>query len=212
MEYATGLAGAREDFSRYLSACYYQPAPEFGEERLFDSLAAAATTIDPELAETARRLGQLFGKTDLETLLVDYTQLFIGPSQPAAMPYASFWLTRDPAERPAATEAVLAYYAEGGFDISEDFREFPDHVAAELEFLYLLIFSLNRSKNEEPLGDFGKLLILYRCFLETHLGAWIPDFAAAVDSSAQTEFYRLLARMTARFIGKTGATIDPYGV
>lgn len=210
MEYATGVTGAREDFCRYLAACYYQPAVEFSEERLFDSLVAAATPIDPDLAADARKLGQLFASSDLETLLVDYTQLFIGPSQPSAMPYASFWLTKDPADRPAATGAVLDYYAQGGFDISDDFREFPDHIAAELEFLYQLMFSLSKARQEDTLGEFAQLLILYRRFSQEHLAVWIADFVKAVDSGALTEFYRLLARITKRFIRNEAAMPDPY--
>jgi hypothetical protein len=53
-DYATGLAGAREDFCRYLAACYYEPSIDFAEERLFDSMLAAAGAIDPELAECTR--------------------------------------------------------------------------------------------------------------------------------------------------------------
>ena len=34
---------AREDLCRYLAACYYQPGPEFSEEKVFDSMLAAAS-------------------------------------------------------------------------------------------------------------------------------------------------------------------------
>ena len=37
-----------------------------------------------------------------------------------------------------STMAVLALYREGGFHVAEAFTEMPDHVAVELEFLYLL--------------------------------------------------------------------------
>ena len=56
-------------------------------------MLAAAARIDPELAERARKLGEAFAAQDLQTLLVDYTRLFLGPVQPLARPYASFWLT-----------------------------------------------------------------------------------------------------------------------
>ena len=31
-------------------------------------------------------------------------------------------------------------YADAGFEMDEAFRDLPDHVAAELEFMYLLLF------------------------------------------------------------------------
>ena len=46
------------------------------------------------------------------------------------------------------TLAVQALYAEAGYELAEDFRELPDHVAAELELLYLLIFRENEARRD----------------------------------------------------------------
>lgn len=199
-DYVIGSAAAREDLCRFLAACYYEPSADFSEERLFDSMLAAASAIDPELAESARKLGAVFVAQDLQTLLVDYTRLFIGPSQPAAMPYASFWLTDDPSKRHEATMAVLDFYEQGGFDISDDFRELPDHVAAELEFLYLLIFSQNQAQFGGNTNELSVANTMHRRFVAEHLGAWIGSFADAIRASAETAFYRELAGFTERFV------------
>lgn len=199
-DYVTGGAGAREDLCRYLAACYYEPSTDFSEERLFDSMLAAAIAIDPELAESARRLGTAFGAQDLQALLVDYTRLFIGPSQPMAMPYASFWLTDDQSLRHEATQAVLDFYEQGGFDISDDFRELPDHVAAEFEFLYLLIFSRNQAQLSGNAAELAAANELHRRFVTEHLGVWIGGFVDALKSGANTSFYRELAGFTGRFL------------
>jgi TorA maturation chaperone TorD len=199
-DYVPGSTGAREDLCRYLAACYYEPCTDFSEERLFDSMLSAASAIDPELAASARRLGAAFTAQDLQTLLVDYTRLFIGPSQPAAMPYASFWLTDDQSMRDAATQAVLDFYEQGGFDVSDDFRELPDHAAAELEFLYLLIFSQNQAQIGGNAGELVAADALRRRFVGEHLGAWIGKFADAIRAGAETAFYRELAFLTERFV------------
>lgn len=210
-EYVNGKAGAREDLCRFLAACYYEPTTDFNEEHLFDSMLAAASAIDSGLAESARKLAAAFAAQDLQTLLVDYTRLFIGPSQPMAMPYASFWLTDDQSMRHDATMAVLDFYEQGGFDVSEDFHELPDHIAAELEFLYLLTYRQNQNQLAQlaPLAqlngtadELSAANALYRRFLEKHLGVWLGSFAAAVNSGAETEFYRELAGFTERFVRK----------
>lgn len=190
-------AAAREDFCRFLAACYYEPAAEFAEEHLFDSMCAAADAIDPDLASSARRLREAFYSQDLQTLLVDHTRLFVGPSTPVVMPYASFWLTEDASQRHDATMKVLELYAEGGFEINDDFRELPDHIAAELEFLYLLTFARNRAASEE-----GRLsaTALHRRFITEHLDHWLDGFTAAVAEQAQCAFYRELAALTRRFV------------
>lgn len=199
-QYATGRAGAREDFCRYLAGCFYEPAEEFREERLFEAMLAAATVIDGDLADAVRRLGAAFEQQPLQDLLVDYTQLFIGPAQPTAMPYASFWLTDDPSQRHAATMTVLGWYEEGGFDVSDEFRELPDHVAAELEFLYLLMFTLNQARAAGDVEDVPRMMALHHRFLVEHLGAWADRFADAIGAGAGTPFYRVLAECMRRFL------------
>ncbi|MCX7148916.1 MAG: molecular chaperone TorD family protein [Rhodocyclales bacterium] len=199
-DYVNGKAGAREDLSRFLAACYYEPSTDFSEEHLFESMLAAASAIDPDLAERARKLGAAFAAQDMQTLLVDHTALFIGPSQPRAMPYASFWLTDDQSGRHEATMAVLDLYAQGGFDVSEELHELPDHIAVELEFLYLLIFAQNQVPIGGTMFDLVAANALHRRFVVEHLEAWIDAFAAAVKSGAETAFYRELAEFTERFV------------
>lgn len=199
-DHAPDQATARADLCRFLSACFYEPAQEFAEEHLFDSMWVAAGRIDPVLAEHARKLGEAFAAQDLQTLLVDYTRLFLGPLQPLASPYGTSWLGA-----PAPTEdtpplAVLDLYSAGGFEIDETFRELPDHVAVELEFLYLLIFNKNQASEAGNMDDLTLTELLQRRFLGEHLGAWIGPFAAAVKAGAETDFYRELADFTERFV------------
>jgi TorA maturation chaperone TorD len=193
-------ASAREDLCRYLAGCYYEPGPEFAEERLFDSMLDAARRIDPGLAEHARRLGAAFAAQDLQTLLVDYTHLFLGPVQTLARPYGSVWLSGETTLMQDSSMAVLELYGQGGFEIDEAFRELPDHVAVELEFLYLLIFNLNRARREGDADAASATAALQQRFLAQHLGAWIGPFCAAVQAGAETAFYRELGAFTERFV------------
>jgi TorA maturation chaperone TorD len=190
---------ARESLCRYLAACYYQPGPEFAEEKVFDSMLDAATRIHPDLAAPARRLGADFSAEEPETLLLDYTRLFLGPAHIVAKPYGSVWLDGETTLMGNSTMAVQELYHEGGFDIDEEFRELPDHIAVELEFLYLLIYRENeghRNGSAEAL----KAVALKKRFLDEHLGLWIGPFTAAVKTGARSSFYRELAGLTERFV------------
>lgn len=203
-DYAPDETTAQEDLCRFLSACYYEPAVEFAEEKLFDSMLVAATRLSPDLAEHARKLGKAFAAQDLETLLVDYTRLFLGPIEAMAQPYESVWLrTAEPSDN-NPPPAVVELYSEGGFDIDGGFMELPDHVAVELEFLYLLTFNKNQA---ERAGDRDKTTteLLRQRLLREHLGVWIAPFSAAVAANAQTAFYRELAAFTLRFVAMQSA-------
>jgi TorA maturation chaperone TorD len=177
---------ARADLFRFVAACYYEPDPAFAEEGLFDSLAASAQRVDPELAKHARGLGQAFAAENLDALRIDYTRLFLGPSEVYTRPYASEWADGDAADPSPA-------YAEAGLEIDEGFHERPDHVAVELEFLYRLI-------HQDAPADLRKR------FLAGHLGRWVRPFTEAVRTGAESAFYRELAELTERVVAMESTT------
>lgn len=194
-------AVAREDLCRLTAACYYEPDPAFEEAGLFDSLLAAARLVDDELVQRVQAMADSFRTTPANTLLLDYTRLFLGPMDILAKPYGSVWLTADKTLMGETSMAVLAMYEEGGLELDEEFRELPDHIAAELEFLYLLIF---RESEAQRLGDKEEqntVATLKQRFLQQHLGQWVRPFTAAMRANAQTPFYRNLSALTERLVG-----------
>lgn len=191
---------ARENLSRLLAACYYQPGPEFAEEQVFESMLEAATSIHPELAAYAKRLGEDYAAEGHDSLLLDYTRLFLGPNHIIAKPYGSVWLEGGNTVMGESTVAVLELYQEGGFDMSEEFREVPDHIAVELEFLYLLIYRENEAhRNGQPEALQAKAALRKR-LIDEHLGRWVGPFTTAVRAGAQSSYFRQLAELTDRFI------------
>lgn len=202
---AERVLAARADLSRLLAACYYEPTAEFTEERVFDAMIAAADGIGPDLGASARRLAQAFAADELQALLIDYTRLFLAPEGPLAQPYGSVWLTGAQPLMQETTMAVIALYEEGGFELAEDFRDLPDHIAAELEFLYALIFRAAQALRQGDADSAEGARTLRRRLLADHLVRSTPPFAAAMRAGAQTAFYRELATLTARFIEHEGA-------
>lgn len=187
---------ARADLCRFVAACYYEPEAVFAEERLFDSMRQAAAVVEPALEAIAARLGPAFAAQPVQELLVDYTRLFLGPVAALARPYASVWLTGENLVMQDDTMGVLRLYDEAGFSVDDDFHELPDHVAVELEFLYLLIFRENEARaagNDDALARFASLR---RRFLDEHLGRWLGPFLLAMHDAAQSEFYETLAELT----------------
>jgi TorA maturation chaperone TorD len=198
--YDQTLGKGREELCRFLAACYYQPDPAFAEERMFASMLDAAQRVQPALAAQVCQLGEEFSRESIENLLIDYTSLFLGPPQAVAPPCGSVWLEDRKTVMGDSTMAVLALYEEGGFEIDDEFCAPPDHIAAELEFLYLLIYRENegcRNGNPDAITAAARLK---KRLLEEQLGLWIGPFAAAVKAGAQSAFYRQLAELTDRFV------------
>jgi putative dimethyl sulfoxide reductase chaperone len=193
-------ASARADLCLFLAACYYEPDPEFAEERLFDSMLKVAVRIDPDLADLARKLGDDFAAQDLQNLLVDYTKLFLGSPQPLVSPHASVWLSGAATSMQDSTMVALDLYDQAGFELDEEIRDVPDHVAVELEFLSLLTSRQSEAYRADLADIVRDWEQLERFFLQKHMGIWIGPFAAAVRAGAETAFYRSLAELTERFV------------
>ncbi|MCF8211140.1 MAG: molecular chaperone TorD family protein [Rhodoferax sp.] len=199
-DYDPDHATATADLCRFLSACFYEPAQEFAEEKLFDNIVVAASRVSPDLVDLANQLRSAFVEHDIQTLLVDYTRLFVGPMEALAKPYGSSWLPASAPTEDLELPTVLELYSEGGFEIDADFMELPDHVAVELEFLYLLLFKKNQAAAAMNQDALASIKELQQRFLSQHLGLWIGPFGAAVQQGAQTAFYPQLAKLTALFV------------
>lgn len=208
-DYAPDQATARADLCRFLSACYYEPTEEFAEEKMFDSMLTAAQRGHPELVEQVRKLGQAFAEHELQTLMVDYARLFLGPTRALTQPYESSWRNSSSQSDEDPHLALLEMYAQGALDIDAQFMELPDHVAVELEFLYLLIFASKQAREAGQLDECAAAQALQARFLVEHLGVWIPAFSAAVADAAETPFYRELAVLTEQLVAWHLATGRP---
>ncbi len=96
--------------------------------------------------------------------------------------------------------AVIRLYEEGGFDVDDEFRDLPDHVAAELEFLYQLLFREAQAQQQADANGVGTARALRNRFLDEHLGPWVEPFTTAMRANARTDFYRCLADLTREFV------------
>lgn len=199
---------AREEACRLLAACYYEPTKDFLEEDVFIRLARNMELISSEHAGLAKGMEEAFLKERPEELLLDYSRLFLGPFDILAKPYGSVYLEGEKVVMGDSTMAVKELYRQGGFELAEDYREMPDHIAAELEFLYLLIFRENEARRSGDSEQWEKVGILKKAFLRQHLGLWVALFAEAMRSGAERPFYRNLADLTEAFVRQQLAAIE----
>lgn len=191
---------ARADLCRLLAACYYEPGPEWAEERLFDAMIEAAQGLDPGLGAEALELKTAHAGADGEELLVDYAKLFLGPGATLAPPYESAWRAQAGDVGGESTQALIELYDSGGFELDPDFRDLPDHVAVELEFLYTLEFQLAASLKANDGKAFEHAGTLRWALLNQHLGIWVDPFANALGNHAVCDFYRQLGKFTSGFL------------
>ena len=129
----------------------------------------------------------------LLALQVEYTYLFINavPHVPAP-PYASAYtaqglLMGEPAE------AALVAYRQAGLTLARDYRDLPDHLAAELEFLAWLGEQALAAQEGGDEEQAGLRLAQQQTFLSQQVRPWLPAFCRRVKEAARLPFYRELA-------------------
>jgi putative dimethyl sulfoxide reductase chaperone len=191
----------RADVFRLLAACFYQPEKEiFAEDLVCENLLSAVQHIFPDAVPLAEQLAAALHATRQEELLLDYSRLFLGPFEPLAYPYGSIYLDGQKAVMGDSTLVAKAYYAKHGMEIDEDSLALPDHIAVELEFIYLLTFREEQARQADDPAAIANAVDARRNFVDEHLGQWISPFADKVIKYAETDFYRLLAELTAHCV------------
>lgn len=192
---------ARADIFRLLSACYYEPDKTmFAEENVFDQLHSALTQYLPEEVHQVDALSRAMQAAEQEDLLVDYARLFVGPNELLAHPYGSVYLDGPKILMGDSTMDVIARYQDADFAISADFKEMPDHIAAELEFLYLLSYNESLAEIEGRAEDSAHWCRQYKNFMADHIGRWIDPFSTNVRDHAEMDYYKILAKLTRTLI------------
>ncbi len=182
----------RGDSYKLLSECYY-----LADEGLIENLSGLDTKMGGTFSDIAKHCPRI---SDIASLAVDYSKLFVGPYGLLAPPYGSVYLEDTRRVMGNSTMDVRTKYEEEGLDIG--LKEAPDHIAIELEFMYFLIFKQVEATRNSDSKSAASYLRKQKAFLETHLGIWVSEFADNVEANAQTEFYKNLARLTKSFVKK----------
>ena len=178
----TETAAERAEAYRLLSLCFHPP-----DERLLEALR-----------ETDVRWLRPAADPVLEELQKDYAQLFVGPFRVPAPPYGSVYLESDRRVCGDSTMDVMARYREEGLELT--LREPADHVAAELEYMYVLAAREMEALATGDEGEATRHVEKQRDFLHTHLGAWVPLLTERIVENARTGFYQRLAKNTDAFV------------
>jgi putative dimethyl sulfoxide reductase chaperone len=165
----------------------------FAEERT--EIARGIALMDSYLSDQSHTSQAAFDR-----LHWDYTRMFIGPYKLAAPPWESAYRNKERLLFQAETLAVRQIYRTYGLQAPDHLSEPDDHIGLELDFMHQ---TSRMALNLAEQGDTEKLLPLLQdqlAFLEEHLLAWAPQFAADVAKGAETAYYQGLAHLLAGFL------------
>lgn len=135
-----------------------------------------------------------------EDLAVEFARLFIGPTHPPAVPFASFYLTETRSLMAEETLDVRRRYLDAGFAVKDPYRVPDDHIGVEIDFLFSLTSKSLELKDAGQEKEAERLLKIRREFLADHFLRWAPLFAESVIEFTGEEFYRGAASLLAEIL------------
>lgn len=189
------------DCFRLLSACFYPPKKQlYLQEGLFQNLTTALKLVCPDASVFSKKMEEAFLYYPSEDLMVEYAGLFVGPYELKAPPYGSVYLDQQRRVMGDSTMEVIKIYKEAGLSIDEDFKELPDHVAVELEFMYYLIYQEVEALEKSQLDKASALRETQELFLNRFLKPWVPSLCERIKASTDNEFYNSLANCVLVFV------------
>jgi len=187
--------GIREKVYQLLAGYYLMPDADIFEN--LTDMQNALSNICPDAVEFVDAMRK---EIPIDTLELDYTKIFLGPFKVPAPPYGSIYLDNTRTVMGPSSIDVRNRYQEFGLDLSQSFKDAPDHISAELEFIYFLIFLEIKALKEPNYENSLSFLEAQQSFLQEHLGIWVTEFAAKVIENASTDFYKNLANLTKTFV------------
>ncbi|MFC2006954.1 molecular chaperone [Chloroflexota bacterium] len=200
---------ARMLLYRFLSQAFSYPETAFTDillkDGIWDEIRYADDVLGRGAEQTIAEMGNIVSQYSgnaqklLTDLQIEYTYLFINavPRVPAP-PYESVYSGRgllmgEPVSR------VLHLYREAGLIISESYDALPDHIGAELEFMFYLVQQETKAKQTDERERADTWWEKQSRFLSEHLLQWSPPFMDRVTQNARMPFYRLLAELLGAF-------------
>ncbi|MFC1956402.1 molecular chaperone [Chloroflexota bacterium] len=201
---------ARMLIYRFLGQAFSYPEAAFKDilltDGMWDELIAADDVLDIGAGQAIAEMHDFASqhKDDAQKLPTDlkieYTYLFINavPNVPAP-PYESVYFGEG-LLMGAPVSRVLHLYREAGLIISESYDALPDHIGAELEFMFYLVQQEIKARQTDERETADTWREQQSHFLSEHLLKWIAPFMSKIITNARMPFYRLLAELLGAFL------------
>jgi TorA maturation chaperone TorD len=157
---------------------------------------AAGRDSDIDLSKELEELSgdQKIRQLDLLFFQQEHSRLFIGPFSLLAPPYESYYSGKHTLMGQTSSNVEKFYHC-AGMAISPDFKDAPDHIILETEFLARLCemeaAALEKSEHDQA----AALRELQLAFLEKHLLTWINALQVALENSASSRFYPVIVKI-----------------
>ena len=142
----------------------------------------------------------------LKNISRDWTRLFRGVVRDGILPpYESLY--RPEGSQKKSAREINRLFSEMGIQVPEEWRQPPDYIGVELDFMRLLCERERQEREEKETDALRHILEIENSFLEEHLALWVPVFCEKMFQQAHEDYYRGVARLTAGLVAYDGTYV-----
>ncbi|NIA14346.1 MAG: hypothetical protein GWP08_09705 [Nitrospiraceae bacterium] len=214
------LAVSRQNVYAYLARAFSAP-PSSEEIRSLGNIGLldeAASLFSDAMASALQQCAALAANGDeWESLARDeFMRLFKVPGAHYVMPYESVYRDTREIEGEEVTGLLMGesavdvqkWYRLAALDISEDFKDLPDHIALELMYLAHLCIKEREFASAHDEAHLLRAWEMERDFLAAHVVAWIVPLRNKICEKTQHPYFRAVAELAVDFSRGDLATIE----
>lgn len=161
-----------------LSPLFWESLPDFGEDGVGEAIGLCKNTSE--------RIGKECGERAIEAVSVEFTRLFVGPPSPAAPPWETMYRGSTNVGFGEATFEMRNYLHDLGLELSNENRQYEDHMGIEL----LYLSELCRRAGEDD-GYEGRVSE----FIAKHPLSWIDAFLDRIGEAFPQGYFSCLVRL-----------------
>lgn len=214
------LAPARREVYAFLSSAFAEPPSEESLAALRSDvfLSSAAAMFSEQTLTTFRRYGEAAGYIgDLKDQAhQEFMNLFKVPGGQYVSPYESVYRdTRDVAGQrvkgllmgPSAVD-VQKWYRLAAVEICDEYKDLPDHVCLELNYLAHLCAKEQEFASTKDWAKLARAWEMQRDFLAAHVVTWLGELRDKIHEKSHNAYFRALADMAVEFTQRDLATLE----
>lgn len=195
-------------YSVLKQAFYVEPSRKFLRALKKDEIVNSLPFCEDSdlIKEGVEEVKKYLGKQDIvreeefQNLHWDFTRMFIGPHSLPAPPWESSYLNEERLLFQKETLEVRRKYLKYNFVPKNFPHEADDHIGLELDFMGRLSEIAGKKVNNMEITDVIELLEDQKAFLKEHLLKWVPSFSQDIIKSAESDFYKGMAKILKGFL------------
>lgn len=158
------------------------------------------STFHETLDVFRKELDNLGQVGDVDEIVLEYDRLFNSPYKIEVPPYESLYRYDEGQVMAPCAVQVEKLYKENGLEISPEFKDLPDHIMVELQFMAYLCLREAEAGKEGKEAEALQFIKKQDSFIKEHLGLWAEDFSVRLVSSSNSPFYISLGKLVSLFV------------